>query len=168
MLSKAMASVLNEQVNAEMYSSNLYLSMSSYASFIGLKGAANWFYLQCQEEMDHAKKIYDYIISHGEHALLQAIDQPPTKFESLRDMFEKTLEHEQLVTGLINNLANLAVDEKDHATNIFLQWFVSEQVEEEDNVNDILNQLNLAGDSINNLFMIDKELLTRKATTSVA
>lgn len=163
MISKAMTKALNEQVNAELYSAYIYLAMSSYASYAGLKGAATWFGLQAKEETIHAHKIYDYVNSQGQHAELKAIDKPPAKFEGLKDMFQQTLEHEKLITKRINALVERAVKAKDHATEIFLQWFVSEQVEEEESVNEILTRLKLAGDKGPGLFMLDRELGMRAA-----
>lgn len=168
MISKQMTEALTDQVNAELYSAYMYMAMSSYASYKGYRGAANWFFVQAQEEVSHAQKIYNYINSVGEHAVMKAIEAPPAEYDSLQAMFEATLAHEQKVTALINDLANLAESEKDHATAIFLQWFVSEQVEEEENVNEILGQLDLAGASGGGLFMIDKELAARAFTPPAA
>lgn len=164
MLNERMAEALNTQLNKEIYSAYLYLSMSAYSSFIGLKGFANWFMVQYQEEMVHAMKIYNYVDSQGAQVKLMAIEQPPTEFESALEMFEKTLEHEKFITKSINDLVNLAIEEKDHATNIFLQWFVTEQIEEEGNDNDIISKLKLVGDKGNGLFMIDRELASRVFT----
>ena len=161
MISEKMVEALNTQINREMYSAYLYISMSAHSTHIGLKGFANWFMVQYHEEMVHAMKFYDYINSQNGKVKLMAIDQPPTEFESPLDMFEKTLAHEQSVTRWINELVDLAIAEKDHATSIFLQWFVTEQIEEEGNDNDIISQLKLMGEQGNALFMIDKELATR-------
>jgi len=164
MLSENMTDALNNQLNKEVYSAYLYMSMSAYSSYSGLKGFANWFMVQYQEEMAHAMKIYDYIDSQGQQVKLMAIDQPPTEFESSLDMFEKTLKHEQFVTKSINDLVDLAISEKDHATNIFLQWFVTEQIEEEGNDNEILSRLRIVGEDGNGLLMVDKELSARVFT----
>ena len=161
MISEKMAEALNTQLNREMYSAYLYMSMSAHSTHIGLKGFANWFMVQYQEEMVHAMKFYDYLNSQGGKVKLLDIEAPPTDFDSPQDMFEKTLAHEKKVTRLIHDLVDLAIAEKDHATNIFLQWFVTEQIEEEGNDNDIIAQLKLMGDKGNALFMIDKELATR-------
>jgi len=160
-LGEKMVEALNKQVHREIYSAYLYLSMSAYSTFKGLKGFANWFMVQYQEEMVHALKIYDYINGQGGQVKLMAVEQPPTDFGSPLEMFEKTLEHEKFVTKCINDLVNLAIEEKDHATNIFLQWFVTEQIEEEANDNDIIAKLKLVGKEGNGLFMIDKELAAR-------
>jgi len=164
MISKKMVQALNKQVNNEIYSAYLYLSMSSYTNFIGLKGAANWFMVQYQEEMVHAMKIYDYVNSQGNHAQLAAIATPPAEFGTLLSMFEQTLKHEQFITNCINELMDLAIKEKDHATQIFLQWFVTEQIEEEGNDNDIIAKLKLIGDSPQGLMMIDRDMAARVFT----
>ena len=168
MLTKKMAAALNDQIQKEMYSANLYLSMSSYSEHIGLKGVANWFMVQYHEEMDHSMKLYRYLQDQGELVKISSIEQPPTEFESAMDMFEKTLAHEQKVTKSINNLVDLAIAEKDHASQIFLQWFITEQIEEEANDNEIIDKLKLAGNDGNGLFMIDKELGARVFTPSAS
>jgi len=164
MISKKMVQALNKQVNNEIYSAYLYLSMSSYTNFIGLKGAANWFMVQYQEEMFHAMKMYDYVNSQGDHTQLAAIAAPPTEFGTLLSMFEQTLKHEQFITNCINELMDLAIKEKDHATQIFLQWYVTEQIEEEGNDNDIIAKLKLVGDSPQGLMMVDRDLAARVYT----
>ena len=164
MLTEKMAEALNKQINNEIYSAYLYLSMSAHSTFIGLKGFANWFMVQYQEEMVHAMKIYDYINAQSGQVKLMAIAQPPTQFGSPLNMFEKTLQHEKFVTKSINDLVDLAIEEKAHATNIFLQWFVIEQIEEEANDNEIIAKLKLVGKEGNGLFMIDKELAARVFT----
>lgn len=164
MLSEKMQEALNTQLNKEMYSAYLYMSMSAYCTYIGLKGFANWFMVQYQEEMVHAIKIYDYINDQGGQVKLRAIEQPLTEFKSSMDMFEKTLEHEKFITRSINELVDLAIAEKDHATNIFLQWYVTEQIEEEGNDNEIIARLKLVGEDGNGLLMIDKELAMRVFT----
>ena len=161
MLTKKMEKALNEQINKEMYSAYLYMSMSSHSTNIGLPGFANWFMVQYKEEMEHAMKIYDYVNSQGGKVKLMAINEPPSDFKDPMDMFQKTLKHEQFVTKCINELVDLSIKEKDHATQIFLQWFVTEQIEEEGNDNDIISKLDLAGLKGNGLFMVDKELSAR-------
>jgi ferritin len=163
-LSERMADSLNEQINKEIYSAYLYLSMSAYSTFIGMKGFANWFLVQYQEEMMHAMKIYDYINDQGGQVKLLAVKKPPTEFGSPLEMFEKTLEHEKFVTKCINDLVDLAIKGNDHASNIFLQWFVTEQIEEEANDNEIISKLKLVGEDGKGLFMIDKELAARGFT----
>lgn len=167
MISKKMEKALNGQVNKEMVSAYLYMAMSSYSNLIGLKGFANWFMVQYHEEMLHAMKIYEYINRQGGLARLATIKEPPAEWASPLDMFEKTLEHEKFITRSINDLMNLAVAEKDHATQIFLQWYVTEQIEEEENDNEIIGKLKRVGagpEGNNGLFMIDKELGARITT----
>ena len=131
MLSEKMASSLSRQMNREMYSGYLYMGMASYAASIGLKGFENWFIAQCKEELEHAKKFYDYLIENGARVIMEDIEKPPQEFTSGLDIFEKTLEHEKKVTGLIHDLVNMAKGEGDSDTEKFLAWFVSEQKEEE-------------------------------------
>jgi ferritin len=159
-----MAKSLNEQINREMYSAYLYMAMSTHCSTIGLKGFANWFMVQYHEEMFHAMKIYEYVLRQGAEVELAPIQGPPTKFESPLQMFEKTLEHEQFITRCFNELMEQSISEKDHATQIFLQWYVSEQVEEEENDNDLIAQLKLIGDNPQGLMMLDRELAGRTTT----
>jgi ferritin len=163
MLHKKMTQALNEQVNREMYSAYLYMAMSAHSAKIGLKGFANWFMVQYHEEMFHAMKLYEYVQRQGEDVVLQAVAQPPAEFESPLDMFTKTLVHEQYITKSINELMELAISKKDHATQIFLEWYIIEQVEEEENDNDIIAQLKLIGDNPHALLMLDRELATRVA-----
>lgn len=163
MLKEKVLKALNEQVNAEQYSALLYLSMSAWFEDKGLPGFANWMYVQYQEELTHANKFFKYIVERSGKAEVKAIKQMPADFESVLQVVEKTLEHEQKVTELINNLADVATEERDHATQSFLQWFVDEQVEEEANVTEILDSLKLVeGESKGNgLFMLDRELRQR-------
>ncbi|MBW2646358.1 MAG: ferritin, partial [Deltaproteobacteria bacterium] len=116
MLSNSMLNALNKQINKEIYSAYLYMSMSAYSQYTGLKGFANWFMVQYNEEMEHAMKIYTYVNDQGEQVKLMAIDEPPVEFESPMDMFKKTLDHEKFITKSINELVDLATEEKDHAT----------------------------------------------------
>ena len=163
MLSEKMQAALNGQLNAELYSSYLYLSMNAYFKSINLDGFANWMHIQAQEELMHAIKFYDFINQRGGKVTLQQIAAPPSGWNSPLGVFQATLEHEQKVTGLIHALVDLALAEHDHATNIFLQWFVSEQVEEEESVGGVLEQLKLMGEAKGGLFMIDRELAKRSA-----
>jgi ferritin len=163
MIDKKMTKALNEQINREMYSAYLYMSMSGYSSKIGLKGFANWFMVQYHEEMYHAMKLYEYVQRQGEDVKLETIKAPPAKFTSPLEMFTQTLTHEQYITKSINELMELAISKKDHATQIFLEWYVIEQVEEEENDNDIIAQLKLIGDNAHALLMLDRELASRGA-----
>jgi ferritin len=164
MISEKMAQVLNEQINREMYSAYLYMAMSSHCNSIGLKGFANWFMVQYHEEMVHAMKIYEYLHRQAIDVQLKAIQGPPSQFATPLDMFEKTLEHERFITRSINELMEQAISDKDHASQIFLQWYVNEQVEEEENDNDIIAQLKLVRDNPQGLLMLDRELAARMTT----
>ncbi len=162
MLTKNMEEALNKQVNAELYSAYLYLSMAAYFESVDLKGCATWMYAQTQEEMVHAMKIYEYINERGGRAIMDAIDAPKNEWGSALEVFEHAYQHEQYVTSLINDLMDLSISEKDHATRIFLQWFVTEQVEEEASASGVVERLKLAGESTGGLFMVDKELGQRQ------
>ena len=163
MLSDNMQAALNKQLNAELHSGYLYLSMNAYFKTLNLDGFANWMYYQAQEELTHGMKFYDFINQRGGQVTLDLIEAPPASWESPLAAFEATLAHEQKVTGLINDLMEVALTERDHATQIFLQWFVSEQVEEEESVGGVLEQLKLMGAAKGGLFMIDRELAKRSA-----
>ena len=161
MLSEKMNEAMNDHMNKEMYSAYLY--MSAFSDSLGFKGFANWFIVQYHEEMYHAMKIFEYIQAQGGSVKLLAIEEPPREWESPLDLFEKTLAHEQMVTARINSLMDMAIEEKDHATKIFLQWYVTEQVEEEENDNEIIDQLRLIQDHPQGLLMLDRELGGRAA-----
>ncbi|MFH1378927.1 MAG: ferritin [bacterium] len=164
MMSKKMIDLLNDQINKEIYSAYLYLSMAAYSSHIGLNGFANWFYVQVKEEMVHAEKMYQYMIQQDGKIALKAIDKPDHNFTSAADMFKKTLDHEKLVTKSIHNIVTAARKENDHATDAFLQWFVTEQVEEESTAGEILQRVKLIGKDGNGLLLIDSQLATRVFT----
>lgn len=158
MLKKSLLDAMNSQIKHELYSAYFYLSMSAYFEASNLPGSARWMRLQAQEEQGHAMKFFDYIHDRGGQVVLQAIDQPPSDFKSPLDVFERTLAHEQKVTGLINSLYELAVKENDYASQSFLQWFVDEQVEEEKNATQIVEMLRMVGDHKGNLLMLDHRL----------
>ena len=164
MLHKKMAQALNEQINKEMYSAFLYMSMSACSNKAGLKGFANWFMVQYHEEMFHAMKMYEYLQRQGEDVKFETLKAPAAEFASQLDMFTQTLTHEQYITASINELMELAISKKDHATQIFLEWYITEQVEEEENDNDIIAQLKLIGDNPHALLMLDRELAGRVTT----
>ena len=168
MLGKKMEKALNAQVNAELYSAYLYLSMESYFQSQNLKGFAAWMRAQVQEEMFHAIKFYDYIFERGGQSALSGIEGPKTSWKSPLDAFEDALKHERKVTGLINGLADLALAEKDHAAGSFLRWFIDEQVEEEANVDGVVQQLKQIEGAPGALFMIDRELGARVFTMPTA
>jgi len=161
MISKKIEKAFNEQLNAETYSAYLYWSMSAALEEMNLPGFANWMRVQAQEEMTHAMKFYDHIIERGGKVALTEIAAPPTAWDSVKAVFQGGLEHEQKVTALINGLMDLTAQEKDHAGNMFLQWFVTEQVEEEANAMEILGKLEIAGDTAGGLYLLDKEMAGR-------
>ncbi len=167
MLDEKMKEALIDQINEEFYSAYLYLSMSAYFSKIGLKGFANWMNVQYKEEVDHGMKMFNYVISRGEDVKLQAIKEPPSEWNSPLHAFEETLKHEQHITERINYLVDIAEEVKDRATYNFLQWFIDEQVEEEENDREIIDKLKLIEGSKNGLFMLDKELGARVYTPLV-
>jgi ferritin len=158
---KKVEEILNKQVNAEFWSAFMYLSMASWFESKGLKGFANWMRVQYQEESAHALKIYDYIITRGGEAKLAQLDAVPLEWKSIMHVFEETYKHECKVTDLIHGCYNVAADERDHASTNMLQWFIDEQVEEEQNVIALIDQLKLIGDNGQAIYMLDKELATR-------
>jgi len=165
MLSKKMEDALNDHINAELYAAYLYLSMSAYFESISLAGFAHWMRLQNKEETMHTEKIFDYVNERGGRVKLQALAAPKIEWESAIAAFEDTVAHEQKVTGLINNLVDLALDERDHASNNFLQWFIAEQVEEEASVGAVLDKLKLVEKDSGGLFALDQEMGQRVFTT---
>ena len=158
MLDKKMEDALNAQLNAEFYSAYLYLSMAAYLESVNLSGMASWMRVQFQEEQFHATMFLDFILDRGGKVSLQSIAEPQIEWKDDVDIFETTLAHERKVTGLINDLVYLARDERDNASEIFLQWFVKEQVEEESTADSILGKLKLAQGSPQAILMIDQEL----------
>lgn len=164
MINKKIENAFNKQINAETYSAYLYWSMSAALEKMNLPGFANWMRVQAQEEMTHAAMFYNHVIERDGTVKLTAIDAPPVKWDSVKAVFEAGLKHERLVTGLINGLVDLAIQEKDHAANMFLQWFVNEQVEEEKNAMDVLGQLEIAGNTAGGLYLLDKEKAARVFT----
>lgn len=161
MISKKMQEAINAQINAEMWSAYLYLAMSMDATDKGYKGVANWFRKQYEEEMEHAFKFVGYLNDQMARVELKPIAEVPTQWESPLHMFEETLKHEKVVTGLINDLYALATKEKDYATTIFMQWYVTEQIEEEANAQEIIDALKCIGEDKAAFFMFDKELQSR-------
>lgn len=153
-----MLKALNEQINAEMYSSYLYLSMEAYFQSLSLEGFAAWMRAQVQEELFHAMKFYDFVCERGGRVVLETIKKPDSNWKSPLLAFKQILKHEQLVTSLISDLVEQAMKEKDHATLNFLQWFVAEQVEEEASVGAIVDKLQLIKNDTSGLFLLDAEL----------
>ena len=158
MLSPKILEALNKQINAELFSEYLYLSMSAHFEAASLKGMARWMRAQAGEEHGHALKFFDYVNDRDGRVTLAQIDAPKTDWKSAIDVFEDALKHEQKVTGLINDISNLAFAEKDHASHDFLEWFVKEQVEEESVARTIVDQLKLIGGDGTGLYMIDQQL----------
>jgi len=164
MVSKELEAAINKQINAEFWSAYLYLSMSAHSSHKGLPGFANWFKVQFQEEQDHALKLMNYLIAKGNSVELKPIDKVDTSWESLLKAFEVTLEHEKIVTSLINNLVSIARRENDYASENMLQWFVNEQVEEEETAQALIDSLKLIGSNGFGIYTMDKELAQRSYT----
>ena len=164
MLNERIEKALNEQINAEMWSAYLYLSMAAYCHKTGQPGMAKWFEVQFKEEQDHAKILFNYIVQRNGVVSLKPIDAVPTEWKSTLDVFESTLAHEQKVTSLINNLFALTTQENDYATQSMLNWSVDEQVEEEENAQNIIDNLKMIKDNGYGIYMLDKELGARTYT----
>ncbi|TCT23724.1 ferritin [Thiobaca trueperi] len=168
MISDIMATQINAQINREFYSAYLYLALSTEAEGMNLRGTGAWFLAKHHEEMMHAMKMVRYLLDQGAEVTLAGVTAPPPKAQTVLAMFERTLEHERSVTAAINDLVDHALSEKDHATSIFLHWFITEQIEEEATVNDILGRLRLFGDSGQGLLMLDNELAATAQTMGQA
>ncbi|MDR1781357.1 MAG: ferritin [Tannerella sp.] len=158
MLSEKVEKNLVEQIEKEGYSSNLYLAMASWAETEGYPGVANWFYAQSEEEHEHMLKLLHYVIDREGKAFVPAFKQPPVKWDSILDVFQKALAHEQFVSKCINDIVGICLEEKDYATYQWMQWFVTEQIEEESTVKTILDKLKLLGDG--SLYNFDKDILS--------
>lgn len=161
MMTQTMTDTFNEQINRELYSAYLYTSMEHWFMKKGLKGFANWFKVQAGEELDHARKIMDYINERGGRIRLKAISMPDSDWQNILSVFENSLSHEEYVTSEINRISELAEEEKDKASEIFLQWFIREQIEEESSINSIIDALRMIGNSVVATFDLDRELLKR-------
>ena len=164
MIGTKMQDALNDQVAYEFYSAHIYLSMYAYLESIDLPGFANWMRIQYQEEVSHAMKMFDYVIERDGRTVVQPVEAPQHEWGDVLSVFEAVLEHEQKVTALINNLMDIALAERDHASHIFLQWFVNEQVEEEASAKGIVQKLKMLGNSKAGIFQIDRELGQRVFT----
>lgn len=162
MLSETMRNALNQQVNEELESSYIYLGMAAYFGSLNLMGFANWMHVQVEEERAHAMRFYRYLYDRGERVELLPLAAPPLEWDSPSAAFKAALEHERKISGLINNLMDIAVSEKDHPTQSFLHWFVMEQIEEEANVDDIIQRLRLVGDSPTGVYILNQELANRQ------
>jgi ferritin len=161
-LKQKIEKAINKQINAELWSAYLYLSMSAYFESINLGGFANWMRVQAQEEVGHAMKFYNHVIERRGRVTVTAISAPPVSWKSPLNAFEESFKHEQKVTGLINDIANMAIAEKDHATASMLKWFIDEQVEEELSTDAIVQKLKLIGANTGGLYILDRELAERK------
>lgn len=168
MIKAKMQNALNAQINREIYSAYLYLSMAAYFESVDLKGFASWMRVQVQEELLHASKFFGYIVDRGGRVTLTTIEVPPSDWPTPLRAFEEAYAHESKVTGWISDLVTLAGREEDHASHNFLQWFVNEQVEEEASVDAVVKKLKLMGDAPGGLFMLDRELAARVFTPPTA
>ena len=164
MIAKKMEQALNDQIKHEQFSAHLYLSMAMYFHSRNLKGFANWMEVQAKEEQTHAERMIKFVNDTGGRVILQGLQKPAAEFNSPAHAFEETLKHERFITGRINDLVKLSTEENDHAANAMLQWFVTEQVEEESTADEILQQLKLVGDGGYGLLMLDRELGQRVFT----
>lgn len=162
MLSQKMQDALNAQINAELLASYKYLAMAAYFESENLPGCAKWMHIQSDEERAHAMKFYAYINSRRGRVLLHPLEGPKNEWSGALEVFEAALKHEQMVTGMISSLMELAISERDYATQSFLNWFVDEQVEEEANVDAVIQDLKRIGDSAQGLFILDRELGQRQ------
>ncbi|PID68414.1 MAG: ferritin [Flavobacteriia bacterium] len=158
MLSKRIEKALNDQIKYESESSQIYLSMASWAETNGFEGVAEFMFAQADEERMHMLKLLHYINERGGHATVTALSKPPTNFVTVKEMFEELLQHEIKVSELINNLVDIALEEKDYATHNFLQWYVAEQIEEEATARTILDKINLIGDEKSGFYIFDKDI----------
>ncbi|MDZ4121163.1 MAG: ferritin [Candidatus Cloacimonadaceae bacterium] len=168
MISKKLEKAINAQINRELFSEYLYLSMSAWFAQASLDGYANWMAIQAQEEHYHAMKFFNYVIERGGKVILDKIDKPENDFKNPTKAFEMTLKHEQFITKNINDLMDVAISENDHAAKSFLQWYVDEQVEEEATADKLLSQLKMIGDRIEAVLMLDRELAQRVYTPPAA
>lgn len=168
MLNLNVERAINEQINAELYSAYLYLSMAAWFETQDLPGFASWMRVQFQEEQAHAMKFFDYVNERGGRVTLTAIEEPKSEWGSVVEVFEQTLEHERFVTERINNLMDVAKEEKDYASESFLRWYIDEQVEEEATAEGILSQVERVEGNGNGLMMLDRELGSRSFTPIAA
>lgn len=164
MLNKKIEKKINEQINEELFSAYLYLAMSAYCEDINLPGFANWMSVQFEEEQFHAMKFINYINERGGRVELEALEKPQVEWDNMIDVFEATLKHERHITSKINEIVDLAIEERDHATVSFLNWYVDEQVEEEDTAEGILDQLKMINGQGNGMLMLDREMAARTFT----
>lgn len=164
MLDQRMQDAINKQINWELFSGYLYLSMASKFADLGMPGGQNWMVAQYQEELAHARIMFNYVLTRGGRVILEAIDKPESEWPSGLAMFEDALAHEQDVTSRIHDMASLALELKDHATYNFLQWFIAEQVEEEETASDMVQKFTMANEHPAGLYQLDRELQGRTYT----
>lgn len=167
MINSKLEKVINEQINAEMYSAYLYLSMSAYLESVNLPGFATWMRVQFEEEQFHAMRFFTFLNERGGRVALEAIEKPQFEWKNVIEIFEHTLEHERHVTALLNNIADIAEVEKDRPTRNLMVWFIDEQVEEESSAEKIINELKLINGEGHGMLMLDRELGTRVFTPPV-
>ena len=160
MLKKRVEEKLIEQIEKEGYSSNLYLAMASWAENQGFAGIAEWLYAQADEEKMHMLKFVAYINERGGHAIIPAFKKPPIEFKNVKVMFDEVLKHEQYITESINEIVGICIEEKDYTTHNWIQWFVTEQIEEEASAQNIIDKLNLVGDK--NMYMFDRDIMSMR------
>ncbi|MGH7470521.1 MAG: ferritin [Longimicrobiales bacterium] len=166
MISQGVLDAINEQINHEFFSAYIYLSMSAYFESSNLPGFANWMKIQAREEVTHGLKLFDFVHNRGGRVVLKAIDAPPREFKNVQEVFEQALKHEQLVTKMIHDLYEIADQGHDFATQVALQWFITEQVEEEKSADLIVEQLKMIGTDRPALLMLDRELGSRQPDAS--
>ncbi|HET9441106.1 MAG TPA: ferritin [Longimicrobiales bacterium] len=163
MLSQGIQDAINDQIHHELHSAYVYLSMSAYLEAANFAGFAQWMRMQAREEVNHGMKLFDYVNDRNGHVTLKALEQPPVNFKSALDVFEHALEHEKKVTSMIHSLYALATKENDYATQVALQWFINEQVEEEATATKVVDRLKIAGNDGAALLLLDRELGSRQA-----
>lgn len=168
MIQKKIENAINKQINKELFSEYLYLSMATWFAAEGLDGFENFFIVQAQEERFHAMKFYNFIKERGGRVILKKLEDPKTDFESIEEIFKLALDHEIFISNSINEIMDIAIDAKDHATKSFLNWYVDEQVEEEANMQAILDKLKMIGGKGNGILMLDKEMAARTFTAPAA
>jgi ferritin len=164
MITQRLQEEFNEQIKYELYSAYMYMAMSAYCSDRNLSGFAHWMRMQAEEEVDHAMRFYNFLLERGGRVELQAIDRPPVEYGSPLQVMEKSLEHERFVTSRINQLYDVAVEEADHPAAVMLQWFITEQVEEEATIDEIVQRMKMFGEEGPALLMVDSQLGARTTT----
>ena len=166
MINSAIEKILNEQIEKEGYSSNLYLAMASWCENKGFPGISEWFYEQADEERMHMLKFVKYVNERGGHAIVPALEQPPVSYSTVVEVFDQVMEHEQYISGSINDIVAKCIDEKDFTTHSWVQWFVNEQIEEEASVSNIIDKLRLVGDQ--NMYLFDRDIMAMRKAQAAA